>query len=454
VTDPRVRDAARQALRGKSACADYLDPESGEEVWTMFEPVPSTGWALGLTVHKGEYVAPPRATLRRMVAVALAVAGALLFLLALAARVERGTEGGLWAAAAAFSLLSAGVIVLTWGLARGLREPQGVAVTSRTAVERYLEHYAAALKRSERPHLVPTGLQLTALKFPDAASVTVTGYVWQRYPASVPPEVARGFLLPQRLGEEVTVQELERVRQGAEEVVVWFVVATLQQAYDPAQYPFDRRAVTVRLLPAELSANVVLTPDLAAYPLLSPKALPGVGEDVRVNNWHFRGSFFSYRMAPPAALGLAGRAERARTPELQFVIEAQRNFVGPFIAYLVPAVVAAGLTFALLLSGRELGSRADLLAGLSYVAALFFVIVLAHTALRDGVAAVGITYLEHFFILLYAMVALAVLNAFLVATRPDAWLARHGGNLVPKLAFWPVYTGVLLLSTLAVFVVG
>jgi hypothetical protein len=201
-----------------------------------------------------------------------------------------------------------------------------------------------------------------------------------------------------------------------------------------------------------LQANVVLVPDFASYPLIAPDSLPGFDSDIRLNNWHFRNSYFSYQTESAGPiLGLPARAERGPAPILHLVVEARRNFIGPFIAYLTPAVVAAGLAFALLISGRPMDGLQDLIGGLSYIAALFFVIVVAHASLRDTVAAVGITYLEHIYILLYCAIVLVVGNLFLLAYRPDNRLVRFRNNLIPKLLYWPVYTLALLISTLAVF---
>jgi hypothetical protein len=447
--------AARRAVAGESVGLDYTDPLTRQDGWVLFEPIPSTGWVLGLVLRKSEYAQPAEERARRVVGIALAVAAALVFLVGLAGRADRGTIRSLWFAVTGFSLISTGLTVLVWYLAWDVRPSRGVEVAGPAAAERYLEVYRQSLRRAEPVHVVQTGVQLTAIKFPDPSTVTVAGYVWQRYPGSVPEAVARGLVFPQQIDDPGVVVEAQRVKQGSEEVIVWSVVVTLQQTFDPGRFPFDRRDITVRLEPAELEANVVLVPDFGAYPLLTPQSLPGVSPDIRVSNWQFRGSFFSYRMTPTGAnLGLPARADRAQTPALQLVVEAQRNFLGPFIAYLSPAVVAAALAFALLLSGGRVDAWQDLITGLSYVAALFFVIVVAHASLRENVAAVGITYLEHLYILLYVVIALVVLNLFLQARRPDLWVIRFRENLIPKLAYWPVLTAALLTSTLVVFVYG
>ena len=99
---------------------------------------------------------------------------------------------------------------------------------------------------------------------------------------------------------------------------------------------------------------------------------------------------------------------------------------------------------------RAIHGIGDLISGLSYIAALFFVIVLAHSALRENIAAVGITYLEHFFILLYLMVALVVFDAFLFSYLAHTWSIHWRGHLVSRLTFWPLYLGVLLITSLLI----
>lgn len=454
LADPLLQAEIKRVLGGASCGVDYPDPLTGLDVWMLFEPVPAAGSALVLVIQKDEFTNAPERSLQRLVAIALSAAAAVLSLVMLAVRLEQGSTHALWIGSGAFSLGCVGLIVLTWGLAWDVERVPGTAVTSKIAVEKTLDRYRLSMTRAEPYFAIPTGVQLTALKFPDAGSVTLGGYIWQRYADSLPKEIARGFLLPHHVSDQYVQQEVERVRQGTEEVVVWKVVFTIQQSYNPRLFPFDRRNVALLLQPAELNANVVLVPDLAAYPVLTPRALPGVAKDFRVSNWRFQESFFSYQTGATAStIGLATQAGRPAAPILYFNLVARRYFVGPFIAYLLPAIVAAGLTFAFLMTRRQgAGGTEDLLTGLSYIAALFFVIVVAHTALRDHAGAVNITYLEHLFIVLYVIVGLVVLDAFLVARLPEAWWVRFRHHLPARLVFWPLITGTLLVSTLAVFV--
>jgi hypothetical protein len=448
--DARLREAITRVREGATDGVEYVDPVTGSDVWVLFEPIAATGWSLALVIQRE--TADIRDD-RRLIAIALCAAGALVALVGLLVRLENGATPALWIVSTAFSAACTACIVLAWMLAWDMPLALGTAVASRTSVERYLERHRAGLTRAETCHEVRTGVQITAIKFPDAASVTLGGYVWQTWPDKVPKEVERGFVLPQVLEGDSVVEEQQRVRRGTEETIVWRIVVTLQQSFNPRLFPFDRRNIALQMLPKELAANVVLVPDLDAYPVMAPRALPGISKDVRLSQWMFRKSFFSYRLlAPTSTVGVPGMSSRTTIPVLHFNLATRRHYLGPFIAYLLPAMLAALLTFAFLMTREDDEGSDDLVSGLSYVAALFFTIVISHSALRDTIAAVGITYLEHIFILLYVVLGLVVMDAFWVARRRDSWLVKFRNHLPSKLLYWPLFSGALLVSTLAMFI--
>ncbi len=453
--DPEVQAAARRALAGETLELRHRDTLTERDTRLFFAPLPTSGSALALLIDAAEFQLPADRILRDVTTIALAAAGTLILGLALFSAARLGVVVGAWFISLAFSATCLALIVLVWRLdARLTREATG-ALTSQAAVERVLERYRRELDPQDEPFVVPTGVQLTAVQFPDATSVTVGGFVWQFYRNDIPAEVHRGFNLSQELGELMPVEEVARAQRGDGEVIVWRINTTLQQGWNPVKFPFDERAIHLRLLPAELEQNVVLTPDLESYVLLRPGALPGVDQSVQITNWRFERSYFS--LAPSgsnATLGLTARAVRAAPPTLQFSLVTRRNVVGPFIAYVLPGVITLGLVFAFLLSDRQLTDSRDLVAALSYTAALFFVIALLHTTLRESVAAVGITYLEHLYLLLYVVILLVTVIAFLIVHVPGMIFVSSQHNFLPRLLFWPLCMGALLLSTLVIFVYG
>jgi len=249
-------------------------------------------------------------------------------------------------------------------------------------------------------------------------------------------------------------QEILREERPDETYVLWSFVAALKQAFDPLEYPFDRHDIKVRLAPNELARNAILVPDLEAYAVTAPSLLPGLEEGLAIKDWRILTSSFHFgELRPNTTLGLPGRPVIG-APELNFAISSQRLFLGPFIAFLMPAVVAALMIFAFLLNGSKPDEPEEIVTALSYTAALFFVIAVVHTALRDDAAAIGLTYLEYFYILLYLMVVFVAINTFIIVRRPKSPLVRFERNLASKLLFWPVVLIVMLIATLSIFVYG
>jgi hypothetical protein len=420
-----------RALQGETFSTTIQDEITGATSWVFIEPVTTTGWSLGIVLSKREFMPGDATTVREQIAIALSGAAAIVILVGLVTR-------GVWMVSNVFSLLAVALIVLIWFLAADDQNADRVTITDHTALDRYLEQRGDDLIR------LPTGIYIQALQFPDPVSLRVNGYIWQRVDDAVEP----GFMLPQRIGEEATLEEVYH----QDDVVIWYFGMTLAQNYDTLRYPFDTRSIDIRISPAELDGSVILVPDLDGYPLIQPDLRPGVDNDIYINNWTVKSSVYNYQSVSfNSTFGLERHS--GTMPELYFSLYTERRFVGPFIAYLLPGMVVAFMMFAFLLSDRKAGDKEEIVTTLNYVAALFFVVAIAHASLRDGIAAEGLTYLESVYIMLYIAIVGVALNVFLIAKRPDLALIRYRNNIIIKLLYWPAVMGVLLAITLMVFVV-
>ena len=126
-----------------------------------------------------------------------------------------------------------------------------------------------------------------------------------------------------------------------------------------------------------------------------------------------------------------------------------------FIVYLLPLFLVASLLFAALLTvsanekiSNKLGFNTSAFIGAS--SALFFVIMIAHIQLRRQFAGANIVYIEYFYILMYRMLVLATANTYLFSIRASRLgnIILYKDNLIPKVAYWPVLIGSLILITL------
>jgi len=455
LNDSTLRDSAQQALNGERVMIDGIDQITNHGSWTFFEPLPDTGWALGIVMNKSEFMLNPYQTMREQVTIALVGTAFLVLTLAVILRADRGTKRSIWMVSGAFSLLAVLLIILIWILATSLERREGVQVADFSAVQSYLENYTSQIETSTSPILIPTGIFVQAVEFPDPTSVTLNGYIWQRYDDSIDPSVIRGISLPQLTGPEYTLNEVERQQQDGAETIIWYFGITLRQGFNPVWFPFDNRDIAIRITPQDLSSHIILTPDFDSYGLINPLLLPGVDPAVSVNNWNIESSSFSYQQSNyNPSFGLANQSEFGHAPELYFTINTQRNFLGPFIAYLLPGIVIALMLFAFLLYEGKPDESEEIVTTLNYTAALFFVIAITHTALRDNIGAVGITYMEHLYILLYIVIIVVAVNTFLIVKRPNMPIVHYRNNLIVKVLYWPAFVGVLLISTLLVFVYG
>jgi hypothetical protein len=122
----------------------------------------------------------------------------------------------------------------------------------------------------------------------------------------------------------------------------------------------------------------------------------------------------------------------------------------------VPLVVIAMILFATLMTVTRHAEKAELFGFntsgvLAACAGLFFAVLLAHIQLRDTFAVPDILYLEYFDFVMYFMILLVALDAFLFTDGPRLRLLAYENNFLPKVLYWPVLLGAMYAITLVVF---
>lgn len=157
------------------------------------------------------------------------------------------------------------------------RSSQEEVIDSTQTLKNYLTRMAP--DAAEPPVYIPTGVLVQSIEFVGAYNVTVTGYIWQKYADSVPPEFSRGVIMPE--GDVVEFGEPAYRRRNADgEVLGWYFQTTLRQPFFYAQYPFDRQDIWLRLWYKDFDRNVILVPDFAAYSNHDHATLIGLENDL------------------------------------------------------------------------------------------------------------------------------------------------------------------------------
>jgi hypothetical protein len=291
----------------------------------------------------------------------------------------------------------------------------------------------------------------------------VTGFVWQKYTNDMPDWLQRdpmnpkpGFVFPEAEQMQVELSYQQQTDNGW--IYGWYFNSVLRQKFDYTKYPFDQVNVWVRLWHSEIGGNVILTPDLRSYDTLVPGDFPGIElQDFVLEGWDVTGTYFSYRHNKYISnLGL-NELERERTvPELYFNIAMTRAFLNAFIMNFITITVVAILLFAVLTTIRRDKGKNDLLgfnvsAVLGFCAALFFVVILAHTSLRETLSAQKLVYLEYYFFVMYFTFLGVSINAIVAASDIGHRMIRYGDNLIARLLYWPLLSFSLLVVTLKIF---
>jgi len=447
---------------------DHFNYEiSGQTFSVYFAPVADTGWwaAIVLDLSVIDETSDNMRRIRHtrtglVIAEMIFVFGLLLLVL----RVDKFAVTKLWIASIGFAVLCIiAVGYLLWlNIDSELREDSDDVVVKNRAISGKVQIQYEEQEEQEWIS-IPTGVFVQSAEFSSANDVTITGFIWQRYDDSLPmwlkpdpDQPEPGFVLPE--SEQTDVHLAYQREQGSSRLYGWYFSAVLRQEFDYLHYPFDLENVWIRMWHKEIGRGVILTPDLGAYDSLVPEKLPGLElQDFVLEGWDIMASFFSYRFnSYNTNWGINDYAGQKDIPELYFNISLKRNFVNAFIMNFITLTVVAFLLFAVLLTIRAKPDTASLMGFnvsgvLGFCAALFFVVILAHTSLRESLAAQQLVYLEYFYFIMYGAFLGVSINAILVASETRSVWIRFGDNAIARWLFWPLLGLSLLVITLITF---
>ena len=445
-----------EAVRGgqHAVVEDATDPITGEPSWIFSETVPATGWTVGVVFFQQES-ANSRMFRRQQIRLTVSVLVLAALLLGLGLRlVYRGNVQTLWFGVLAWcGLLALGIGVL-WIEGYGTPSSDAAADTifANTASARQfvLKTTRAALKRRGGllPVYVPTGVFVQTLEIAGPNNIAVSGYIWQKYPKTLPESIQRGIVLPDAADRQIT--EAYRRTEGDVETIGWYVKATIRQTFNYARYPLDQQDFRLRIWPRDLDKNVTLVPDLDSYRIIHPLSRFGLEKGFTLPGWKVERTQFSNRPRERNTTFGVAMGEADSVNELYFNIILNREILEPVFSSLLPLAVSGFMVFALLLAVKE-STRASVVQILAAYSALFFVVILSELDLRRKLPSSSILYIEYFYFVMYG----AILSVALI-TLTNTWTGffpriERREHLLPKLLFWPLILVALLAATLAVF---
>ena len=457
--DPDRLVLADRIAKRETGILEHRSTTTGLSAWLSYAPVPSTGWSLQNTFIKDGLPWDVDLIRRQLVRVTIAALLLAVAVLALLLRAYTGRLRRLWAASIGIAVLFAAAIGYLWdvSLTYDSRGSGGTPISDRATLQAVMNAYvrASAERHTEPPVYVPTGVFLESASLSATNDLSVTGYLWQKYTLGAHDGLTRGFAISDASSLDVS-DPYRQVEQGTE-VVRWHFTGTIRHRFDHSRYPLEQETVGLRILHQDLNHNVVLVPDLAAYKIINPTALPGLDKEMFLPGWQMTRSFFELRNRRyDTNFGLERSLAKEDFPALHFNVVIRRVFVDAFISNLTSVIIVTILLFTLLM----IGSNDERLVGfmqagtgrvLSICVAMFFVIAYSHTDIRRKIAAEEIFYLEYFYFLIYLAMLWVSINSVLFARGTRSWLIQYRGNLISKLVFWPCLLGLLFAATVFAF---
>lgn len=300
---------------------------------------------------------------------------------------------------------------------------------------------------------IPTGILIQTVNFTSAYSFSVSGYVWQKYRDRADTSIL-GIEFPEN--EDVTMEDSYDDSIGPQEFVRgWRFIAEIRQPFEYRLYPLDKEEIWIRMQPKGLNQSVMLEPDFLSYHRTSG-TLFGIDQNLVLPQWKILSTNFSFsKNASSSSYGRGAFRNQGEYPELYFSIHIRRNIFDAFISQFIPLMVIILMLFSILWVGRKkddpglLGFNA--LSGASGCSAVFFIVIYNHISIRNMLGAPGVVYMECYFFVTYLAILYVSLNSILVAMDHKTIFINHCDNLISRLLYWPLVTGILFVCTFVAF---
>lgn len=308
---------------------------------------------------------------------------------------------------------------------------------------------------------IPTGVFIQSLDFSSSNNVNITGYIWQTLPSpnNLNQSIEPSFVFPEQVdGSEFELKYQQTI--GQDTVYGWHFNVVLRQKFNYLDYPLDHKTVWLRISPSSFDRNILFIPALDNYKSTEVGQIFGVEQGLVLGDWEIDETFFDYKtVAYDTNFGTRFKSQHYEYPELYFNVVVKRKFLNSFIINLVPLLTVAVLLFALLMTVTAEPKKREAVGFnftgvISIVSALFFVVLISHIQLREQFSEDGIVYIEYFFLLMYFLMIMLIINTYFFSRgrAVSSKFIMADDNLMPKLYFWPFTLGVMAVVTLVTFV--
>jgi len=344
-------------------------------------------------------------------------------------------------------------IVAMWNIVDNAYQPNTEQITTEQEardVNTFTAHNA-----SKKTLEIPTGIYLQSLNFVSAYDVYISGTLWQTLPNEKKIHAPQLYF-PEQVHGTMNSALRYKVIKGDLTTYGWSFEVIVRQPFDYSAYPLDHKTVWLRILPNDITTNVLLLPDLSSFPSTALGDVFGIDDQMVLGNWTVNETYFDYkRNNYTTDFGFMSTTMHQQS-ELHFNIVLKRKFVNSFIVNLVPMLTVAVLLFAILLNFSHCKTKASdngfsKMNGIGAISALFFIVVISHVDVRTQFPFEDLIYIEYFYLILYISMAWIVLASFVQYREGPLWSKIFANDsLILKLSYWPVLLSAICLTTYCV----
>ena len=448
----------------------FILPRTNQKAWALLKTIPATNWHYRVFFLEEELGVEQKTLATKLYliisTIIFIIASAYIFFIRLNNNIRKT-----WIFSIVISLVFAFGTAYLWGNADSKEmqlTPDNIKIRSSNEINDYEkrqnEFFSAQHKKP--PFFIPTGVFIKSTEFLGSNNIIISGYIWQKYnlPASLKPNTVpddfctlyadnlplnKAVLLPDAFADNennsLTCDKSSYIVAKDRVVTLgWYFKAELRQPFDYSNFPLDKNTIWLRLRPGDQVGNIVMVPDFSSYTNINEMSLMGINiKELVLPSWEIFGTFFSAQtIGLNSNFGVTDFSQQA-SQELLFNIAIKRAFLDSVFSTVIPICLIYLILFVVLFSSLD-----ELLSVLGINAGLLFSVALWHSTLRTSLSSTGVTYFETYYFVCYFVISLVCINSVLLACRYEFPWLHYKNNLMPKLIFLPLVTGVTFFITL------
>ncbi|WYD80188.1 MAG: hypothetical protein V8K32_12835 [Candidatus Electrothrix gigas] len=432
---------AEKARTGQRIVMDHVSTTTKEESWLIVEPVPSVGWSVQNTFIK-DYLSVNKNILRQQV-ISIIISCVVLFTSSLCFIQTLGSFSNLklWILVTLGSLGIFLGIGMIWNAAlkyTGNKNHSYEKLIDNEEVDRYIKNRTRLhLKRSYgTPFFVKTGCYIESINFKKTNLLSLSGYIWQKYPNDFLDSVKNFQFSPLN---HIKISKISKRKLNNFEIIRSFFEIDVPVHISYSKYPLEFEEICIQILPAN-SKHLIFVPDFDSERTGVSVRFFGLDKKIVVPGWELTHSFFTMeKQEANSNFGLIRDFDYGKLPVLSLRIGMKRNSIDAFISNLTPLIVVAIILFLILLLPSDIIDTNKILG---MCTSLFFVVVFSHLAIRGSIAIGELFYLEYFFLVMYIAIIIIPVRMLLV----DYGIIKSY-NMIFRTAYWPVLMSLLFIIT-------